>query len=279
MSESARKLPADAIDLLVVETPSQDGHVSENQRKIDDDLADDIASDAAVAETAQDSDWRESEPKSETPKRPSEPKRGLFEGREDVSEALGPWAQNAYARPGAADGRGPAGWTGAAELADALCRLAFGESAPPDTALRMIAGSFDSPVARRLLPECAALAKRGVRLSLLFGAEPRYPEDIDCIVEISRILGVPRLEDFLRIADFPGAELCLEQAMIGDLAYWTGEPVGRRNPTSLSAGTFFDIGGSAEAADAARLRFAAAWRMGAAPSERFCRLIAAGARV
>lgn len=202
---------------------------------------------------------------------------GLFGARGLVARDLGPWSEEIAGEKGE---KAPEynGWNGAPLLAEALCELAFGRVAPEDCALRLIAGAVDSPIARRLLPECAHLAERGARMSILLSAEPRKPESIAAIAALSRALGVPRLDDFLRVADFPGAELCVEQAMVGDRFYWSGEPLARRRPTPLAVGSLFDLKAAPDAPDAARLRFSAAWRLGGEPSAAFCRRVAAAAR-
>ncbi|MEM9725666.1 MAG: hypothetical protein AAF909_09405 [Pseudomonadota bacterium] len=201
--------------------------------------------------------------------------RRLFGGSVAVDPNFGVWSPQAEPTKDAPrDGT----WNGAPMLADALCRLAFGQVPPVDAALRLIAGAVDSPIAARILPECRALIERGARVALLFGEEPQTDAGVEAIAEISRALGTPRLDDFLRIADFPGAELCLEQAVIGDAVYWTGEALARRGPTPLSSGVLYDFNNAAGALDAARLRFASAWRLGGAPSDPFRKRVAAAAR-
>ena len=201
----------------------------------------------------------------------------LFAAGGPAAADLGPSCPDIVGAPGEAAPNYD-GWKGAPKIAEALVELAFGRVAAADNAIRVVASSASSPIARRILPECASLAERGVRCSILLQSEPREADEFAPLAALSKALGVPRLDDFVRVADFPGAQMCLEQAMIGDRFYWSGEPLARRRPTPLPAGSLVDLTRSNAAPAAARLRFAAAWRLAAEPSHEFCRRVAAAAR-
>ncbi|MEL6979299.1 MAG: hypothetical protein AAGM38_11550 [Pseudomonadota bacterium] len=149
----------------------------------------------------------------------------------------------------------------------------------PALALRIAARSAQSPIALATLAAAPDLISRGVRVSALLAAEPAADADLSALASIAARMDAHPLEWWLRIADFDGTDDCFEQAMIGEELFWIGGRLTAAGPAELKAGRFSTPGASLkQETDAARLRFAAAWRLASAPSAALARRLSAANR-
>lgn len=190
-----------------------------------------------------------------------------------VSRGAGPRAPApAFARDAAQAGLGPE-VLGEDALSAALAELAAGRAPVVDNALRILAASAASPILLRLLPAACAMAERGVRVALALHRASVDPETLEVLAPLRRALGAPPLDRFLRVAEFPGAGDFTEQAMIGDRLHWAGAPLREETPTPVSAGLVTDLHEVIDGPAAARLGFAAAWRLGTPPSVRLIKAV------
>lgn len=159
-------------------------------------------------------------------------------------------------------------------LTPALEDLAERRPETVDHAVRILVAHAASPILLRLLPAACALAGRGVRVALALHRAPVDPETLEALGPLRRALGGPPLDRFLRVVDFPGAGDFTEQAMIGDRLHWAGAPL-RAEPMAVEYGLVTDLHEVVDGPAAARLGFAAAWRLGAPPSVRLIKAVRA----